>query len=203
MDDSRLGAKSGDLQPCTSEPSQVSVSVSEGQQPLAYSRPKTTYATRPKTHLHAPPIKVEETRPDDALLYTLISSTTTAPRPTFQMDEKDRVLPSLSSASSEDSVEFEPLDISEETIVEVSTLPPSTLSPTTTQKPTERVRVNFLNKKRFKTQFIYRPQLVQVLNRQLFGKQTKALVYHKTHTLPKHPHCTQDPKCQKQTDNPD
>ncbi|KAI6183630.1 Basement membrane proteoglycan [Aphelenchoides bicaudatus] len=135
MDDERFNAKTGDLQPCVGEPAPVNVSITEIQQPLAFSRPKTTYATRPKTHLHGPPQKVEETQPDDALLYTIISSTTVAPRPTFQMDEHDRVLPNVYPESSE-SMEFEPLDISEEEL-EVSTLAPtiSTTTSTTTPKP--------------------------------------------------------------------
>jgi hypothetical protein len=84
MDDVKLGAESGDLRPCLDGKShEMNVSVSEGQQqPLAYTRPKTTYATKPKHPIGHTRQRVVETKPDDALFTTKLPRITT-PEPTL------------------------------------------------------------------------------------------------------------------------
>lgn len=126
--DTGAGAESGDLYPCVEEAAPAPISLTDSQHPLAYSRPKTTYATIPKQHLknQISRSKVVETPPDNPLFYTVISSTTTTPRPTFQMDEEQRVLPSISN---EEFMEFEALEEEDDGWIAVSTLSPPQPTP--------------------------------------------------------------------------
>jgi hypothetical protein len=111
MNDQGLETESGDLRPCVPQTIQAPIQ-SDSQKTLAYTRPKTTYATRPKQPLVAHNYnKIFDTRPDENLKRTVIISSTPQPTPFIYPTEEDL------------SVEFEPLPVYIQP--ELSTLAPT------------------------------------------------------------------------------